>query len=135
MTVALSWETLRLFLHVLGATIWVGGQFTLAGLVPTVRQLGPDATKKVARAFNRLAWPAFALLIVTGVWNVLAIDAGETTISYQITLGLKLLAVAVSGIGAAVHSYGNGRAALAIGGAMSAVGAVAALFLGVVLAS
>ncbi|MFZ4585037.1 MAG: hypothetical protein ACOYNI_07380 [Acidimicrobiia bacterium] len=134
MTVSFSWETVRLFLHVLGATIWVGGQFTLAGLVPTVRGLGPDATKHVARAFNRMAWPAFVLLIATGVWNVLTIEVGDTTLAYQMTLGVKLLAVAVSGIGAAVHSYGHGKAALAIGGAMSALGALAALFLGVLLA-
>ena len=39
----------RLFLHVLAATIWVGGQFTLAGLVPVLRPLGPDATRAAAR--------------------------------------------------------------------------------------
>ena len=50
------------FLHVLAATVWVGGQITLAGLVPTVRVLGPEATRAVARGVNRLAWPAFALL-------------------------------------------------------------------------
>ena len=30
----------RLILHVLAASIWVGGQFTVAGLLPTVRSLG-----------------------------------------------------------------------------------------------
>ena len=50
-------QLIRIFLHVLAATIWVGGQFTLAGVVPTVRGFGPEATAKVARAFNRLAWP------------------------------------------------------------------------------
>lgn len=29
-----SWDTIRLFLHVLAATIWVGGQVTLAAQVP-----------------------------------------------------------------------------------------------------
>jgi hypothetical protein len=27
-----SWDTIRLFLHVLAATVWVGGQITLAAL-------------------------------------------------------------------------------------------------------
>jgi uncharacterized membrane protein len=27
---SVSWDTVRLFLHVLAATIWVGGQLTLA---------------------------------------------------------------------------------------------------------
>ena len=30
-------STIRLFLHVLGATVWVGGQIALAGLVPGLR--------------------------------------------------------------------------------------------------
>jgi uncharacterized membrane protein len=29
---AVSWDTIRLFLHVLAATIWVGGQLVLATL-------------------------------------------------------------------------------------------------------
>ena len=33
----------RLILHVLAATVWVGGQFTIAGLLPTIRSLGQDA--------------------------------------------------------------------------------------------
>jgi len=33
----LDWETIRLFLHVLAATVWVGGQITLAALVPALR--------------------------------------------------------------------------------------------------
>ena len=60
----------RLFLHVLAATIWVGGQLTLAGLVPAMRKLGPEATKTVARQFDRIAWPAFAVLLITGIWNL-----------------------------------------------------------------
>jgi putative copper export protein len=35
--------TIRLTLHVLAATVWVGGQFVVAGLLPTVRSLGPEA--------------------------------------------------------------------------------------------
>ncbi len=53
-------DAFRLFLHVLAASVWVGGQIVLAGLVPTVRGFGEDATRQVARAFNRIAWPAYA---------------------------------------------------------------------------
>ena len=116
----------RLFLHVVAATIWVGGQFTLAGLVPILRPLGADATRAAARRFNVIAWPAFAVLFVTGVWNLLEVHVGDASDEYLVTLALKLVAVALSGVGAAVHIIDRSKAALA-------VGAVAALFLGVVL--
>ena len=35
-----SWDTIRLFLHVLAATMWVGGQLTLAALVPVLHTAG-----------------------------------------------------------------------------------------------
>ena len=57
---------IRLFVHVLAATVWVGGQLTLAGLVPGARRLGQDAPRVLARRFNRIAWPAFVVLVVTG---------------------------------------------------------------------
>ena len=31
---SVNWDTIRLFVHVLAAAIWVGGQLTLAALVP-----------------------------------------------------------------------------------------------------
>lgn len=123
----------RLFLHVIAATIWVGGQFTLAGLVPTVRTLGEDAPKKVARAFNRLAWPAFAVLVLTGIWNLTEVNFGDRTTEYQVTLFVKLLVVAVSGISAALHIRATSKAGLAVGGALSGLSALAAVFLGIQL--
>lgn len=52
---AVSWTTVRLFLHVLAATIWVGGQLTLAALVPALRGLGAGITATAARRFNQVA--------------------------------------------------------------------------------
>jgi len=46
-------DTLRLFLHVLGATLWVGGQLTLAPLVPALREVSPDAPRAAARTTPR----------------------------------------------------------------------------------
>ena len=71
-------STIRLFLHVLAATVWVGGQLTLAGLVPGLRELSPDAPRSVARRFSLIAWPAFAVLVATGIWNIVAIDQTGT---------------------------------------------------------
>ena len=47
-------DAFRLFLHVLAASIWVGGQFVLLGLLPTVRRFGEDAPRLAGIAFNRL---------------------------------------------------------------------------------
>jgi len=47
--------TIRLFLHVLAATIWVGGQITLAALVPALRAAGTEVPKAAANAFNKVA--------------------------------------------------------------------------------
>ena len=126
-------DDVRLFVHVLAATIWVGGQFTLAGLVPVLRGFGPDATRAAARRFNVVAWSAFAVLLATGVWNLVAVEVGDASSEYLGTLAAKLAAVAVSGVGAAVHVVGRSTAALAVGGAMSSIGSIAALFLGIVL--
>lgn len=125
--------TIRLFLHVLAATIWVGGQLTLAGLVPVVRTLGPDATRAVARAYDRIAWPAFAVVVATGIWNLLEVDILDASSEYQATVLVKLLLVALTGGGAAAHRTATSRKVLAIGGAASALGALGALFLGVQL--
>lgn len=127
-------DTIRVFVHVLAATVWVGGQLTLLGLLPTVRAIDPDAPRSVARRFNAIAWSAFGVLVVTGVWNLLAIDVADTTTRYQATVALKLVLVAASGIGAAVHSLGDSRLALAAGGAIGLLGALAATFVGVLLA-
>jgi putative copper export protein len=128
-------STVRLFLHVLAATVWVGGQLTLAGLVPVVRRLGPEATKAVARQFDRIAWPAFAVLVATGIWNLVAVRVGDTSIEYQVTVGVKLVLVGLTGGGAAARRAATSKAVLAAGGAAAALGAVGALFLGVLLRS
>jgi putative copper export protein len=127
--------TVRLFLHVLAATIWVGGQLTLAGLVPGLRAIAPDAPRIVARRFNRVAWPAFGVLVVTGIWNVVEIDVGDRSTAYQATLFAKLLVVALSGLAAFAHTAARDRAQLALWGAVSGLTALVALFLGVQLGS
>jgi putative copper export protein len=124
-------DTIRLFLHVLAATIWVGGQLTLAGLVPTVRDIDAGAPRLVARRFNQIAWPAFAVLLATGVWNLLEIDIGDRSTEYQVTLFVKLMLVALSGVAAFLHIISRTRLGLAVWGALSGLSSVAALFFGV----
>lgn len=128
-----SLRTIRLFVHVLAATVWVGGQLTLVGLLPALRRLGEEATRSVARQFDRIAWPAFGVVVATGVWNIVEVDVGDTSTEYQVTLAVKLLLVVLTGGGAAVHRATKNKAALAFGGAAAGLGALGALFLGVQL--
>ena len=125
--------TWRLAIHVLAAAIWVGGQLVLGALVPSLRKVAPEATPVVARAFARIAWPAFGVLVLSGIWNLSEISFSNRSTSYQVTLLVKIALAAVSGTAAAVHQIGRSRVALAVGGAFAAVGAVGALFLGVLL--
>jgi hypothetical protein len=122
-------ETVRLFLHVLAATVWVGGQLILAALVPVLRRFDPAAPGVVARAFARIAWPAFAVVVANGLWNLT--ELGEHDSAFRHTLELKLAFVAVSGAGAYAHQRASTPPALAAGGALAGLGALAALLLGV----
>ena len=131
-----SIDTLRLFLHVLAASVWVGGQFVLAGIVPRLRGFEPDeagstATNAAANGFARVAWPAFAVAFVTGIWNLLEVESATT--DYHVTLGLKILLTTAAGFSAFFHSRASTTVARAATGALGAAAGVAVLFLGVLL--
>lgn len=129
----IDWDTVRLFLHVLAATVWVGGQLTLAALVPALRAAGRDVPRIAARAFNRVAWPAFGVLVATGVWNLVA-ERDKISGDYRTTLIVKLVFVVISGGAAALHTRATTRAGLAVWGAVSGIGALAAVLFGIQLA-
>ncbi len=129
-------STIRLFLHVLAAMIWVGGQVSLAVLVPVARRTGGvETTRALARRFQLVAWPAFALLVATGIWNLFAVNVGDQSGSYLTTLAVKLALVGVSGAGALAHIL-LARSRPALGGALAGLALLAALgatFTGVLL--
>jgi len=141
--------TIRLFLHVLGATVWVGGQLSLGAIVPALRPYGVEPLRAAARAFQRVAWAAYLLLIVTGVWNLFAVHAADQSSEWLVTLFVKLLCVAASGVAAGVHilvaaprlraatSEAERKQAAALSGiceGLSLLFALAAAFLGILLA-
>lgn len=126
-------DGLRLSLHVLAAAVWVGGQVTLAGLVPTARRIGPDAPGALARAFARLQWPAYAVLLATGGWNVAAVGSHAPG-AWPAVLGAKVAVVLLAGLAAFLHTRARSRGALAAWGAIAGLSSVTALVLGVFLA-
>lgn len=131
---SLNLDVWRLFIHVLAATVWIGGQLVLVSLLPVLRNAGGDTPGAAARAFNRLAWPAYAVLVVTGIWNLLEIP-DDLPDGYHATLGIKLMLVAVSGVAAFYHARATSRLVLAVGGAASFLGGLAALLLGIALSN
>ena len=126
-------DTVRLFLHVLAAAVWVGGQIVLAALVPALKGASPEAPGAAARAFNRVAWPAFAVLVLTGIWNIAAI--GDREGDYHTTLGIKLAFVVASGVTAFLHARASTRQGMALWGALTGITALITMFLGVLLDS
>jgi putative copper export protein len=127
-------DTIRLTLHVLAAAVWVGGQIVMVGLVGPARGLGTDAPKTLARAFARLAWPAYALLLVTGIWNVTAVGYSSQDAAWKAVLMAKIAVVVLAGLGVLLHQRATTKQGLAVWGAVGGLASVAALVMGILLA-
>ena len=128
-------DTLRLTLHVLAAAVWVGGQIVMTGLVGPARRIGGDAPKVLARAFARMAWPAYAVLIVTGFWNVSTFHFASQSTAWKAVLVAKIVVVVLAGVAVWLHQRASTRAQLALWGSVGGVASIAALVMGILLAS
>ncbi len=133
-SLANSVTIVRLSLHVLAASVWVGGQFVVAGLLPTVRGLGDTAPRQVANAFAKLSWPAFWVLVATGLWNYDAVSPSHATDSWKVVFIVKMVCVLAAGVGTVVHSRARAPRTKGIYAGVAALASVAALVLGVALA-
>jgi putative copper export protein len=127
-------DTVRLTLHVLAATIWVGGQIVMAGLVGPARTVGGDTPQVLARAFARIAWPAYLVLLATGIWNVTAVHYSSQDSAWKAVLMAKIVVVVLAGVGAFVHQRATSKAQLALWGSVGGLASVAALVMGILLA-
>ncbi len=126
--------TIRLTLHVLAATVWVGGQIVMTGLVGPARGLGPEAPRTLARAFARLAWPAYVVLLVTGVWNVTAVGYAAQDSVWKAVLIAKIAVVVIAGLGVLLHQRATTKQGLAVWGSVGGLASVVALVMGILLA-
>lgn len=131
--VEIDLDSVRVSLHVLAVSVWVGGQIVMAGLIPLLRGLGGEVPRLAARRFALVAWPAFAVAVFTGIWNLFEVNLGDLEASYHMTLGLKLVAVMVSGAAAAWHSLTSSLPVRAATAAVALLSALFALFTGVLL--
>lgn len=137
---AFDLDAIRSFLHLLSVSVWIGGQIVVAGLIPLVRKVSsqvsvpegePTVTQKIARRFSRVAWPFYALAIITGLWNIEAItgDWSETSLGWKVGFFAKLILVALSGVGAWMHGRAKRPAERAIFASLASLSALAALLL------
>lgn len=126
-------DSIRLFLHVIGATIWVGGQLVFAALVPVLKKKDAGLPKLVAHQFNKIAWPAYGLLVITGMWNMASLPK-EVPSNYSAFLGIKMVVVIFSAVAAILHSRAKSTKGMAMWGALSGLAAMSATYLGVLLA-
>lgn len=130
---ASSTTIVRLSLHVLGASVWLGGQLVVAGLLPTLRSLGDDAPRRVAAAFSRVSWPAYWLLVITGFWNYAAVHGASQSSAWTAVFVVKMLCVAAAGIGAYLHTRATTPRLRGMFAGVGALATLAAMVLGVAL--
>ncbi|MGI9609501.1 MAG: hypothetical protein ACR2NL_04315 [Acidimicrobiia bacterium] len=129
-----SFDSLRIFLHILAAGIWVGGQIVVAGAVPGVRKSsGSAGTKSLANGFARVAWPAFGLALITGMWSLFTRE-GDSSSAYGMTFGIKFLFYIAAGASAVAHARSTKGPVIAATGAMGLLFSLIVMFLGSVLA-
>ena len=106
----------------------------MTGLVGPARSLGGDATRVLARAFARMAWPAYVVLVTTGIWNVTAVHYSSQDSAWKAVLMAKILVVIVAGVAVLLHQRATTRAQIALSGSVGGLASFAALVMGVLLA-
>jgi len=105
----------------------------MVALVPTLRKISDDAPRIAAARFGKFSWAFMALALITGIWGIFSTDLSDKDSTYHITLFIKLLLVAASGVFALVHSKTKSIKAKASTGALGLFSALGALLSGVIL--
>ena len=140
---SLDLDALRGFLHLVSVAVWVGGQIVVAGLIPLLRRVDraadppPDGemsvTQKAAHRFGRIAWPFFALAIITGLWSLGEVVANDewaaSTGLWKTLFFVKIALVAASGVGAWLHGRAQRAPERALFAAVASLTALAALLI------
>lgn len=124
-----------LLLHVLGVAVWVGGQVVMSSVMLALRSTDPDVRPSAAHGFAKVAWPALAVAIFTGIWmmiRALGEDPSPES-SWSMVLGIKMMFVAISGAAAWAHQKSKMSAVKAVAAAVALVAGLAAVVMAVTL--
>ncbi len=127
-------NSIRIYLHILAACVWLGGQIVLAGVVPRLRKSNPEALTNIAKGYAAIAWPAMILIVFTGAWGLAEVDVANNSSEYMVTLGIKMLLVAIAVIATLIHSNGTSKLAKGLGGAIGLLATLLAAYCGILLA-
>lgn len=111
---------LSVWTHILAATLWIGGLFFIVlVVVPWLRRGGEGAVdpgaflRDTGERFRSVGWICFALLLVTGTFNLWVrgvrldplLDPGWWTSPLGIAVALKLVAFSLVLVVSAVHDF------------------------------
>ena len=123
---AVTAYVVSVYLHILAAATWVGGIiFLVVVAVPSLRKLDKSAAEPMLRAtvfrFRAVGWIAFAVLLVTGLYNLHMRGIGWAELTdpaFRATSSGKALLVKLAGFAvvlvlSAVHDFSIGPRALA----------------------
>lgn len=105
--------TVLRILHVLSASVWVGGTVALVFIgVPAIRQLEGEARAMAMRTLGRrwrpIGWSAMAIAILSGLWLTErhgGFHRASLDTDFDRTLILKSVLVALLVVGGLAHDY------------------------------
>ncbi|NQV05742.1 hypothetical protein HQ535_04255 [bacterium] len=102
-------ENVIRFIHLLSATIWVGGMVSMINVLPTLHRMGLHGAdvRTVSRSFGTVGFPAMVIAMGTGVWKT--IDAAEVSTALWVKVGLSAAALLL-GLWYAREASGRGPA-------------------------
>jgi len=112
-------DEVLLWIHIVAASVWVGGLITLGALVTALRRAGAERPllQAMARRFGVVSWVAMAVAVATGVWQVSRLSIPWSNDRLELKVGLVVLAAGL----ALLHQLTAKRTSAAVRGIIQAV--------------